>query len=120
MILRIMAALANSLCSSTMRVLHNQSAVSGEHNCASKFLNLRDETRQNAEKYVNSLLPMSDDVMRKIKAYAYGFKACDFDDWVESLEEIREEVTEAERASNLLIEGHAHMMNALKKNEDDA
>ena len=103
-----------------MRVLYNQSAVSGEHNCADKFLNLRDETRQNAQNYVNSLLPKSDNVVREIRAYLYGIKACEFEDWAESLQEMREEVLEAVRASNLLMEGHAHMMNALKKNENDA
>ena len=64
-----------------MRLLHNESAVSGEHDCAAKFLTLRDETRKNAENYVDALLPKSDNVVRLIKAYVYGIKACDFEDW---------------------------------------
>ena len=108
------------VCSYAMRVLHNQSAVSGEHSCAANFLKLRNETRKNAENFVHSLLPMSDDVVRKIKAYVFGIKACDFEDWSEDLEEIREEMVKAGRASSLLMEGHASMMKVLKKNEEDA
>ena len=103
-----------------MRLLHNESAVSGEHDCAAKFLTLRDQTRKNAENYVDALLPKSDNVVRLIKAYVYRIKACDFEDWTESLDEIREEVLEAEKASNLLKQGHAHMIHVLKKNEVDA
>ena len=79
------------VCSLVMRILHNQSAVSGEHEGASKFLKLRDQTRRNALIYTDTLLPKSDDVVRKIKEYTYDIKACDFEDWQESLEEITEE-----------------------------
>ena len=103
-----------------MRILHNQSAVSGEHEGASKFLKLRDQTRRNALIYSETLLPKSDDVVRKIKDYAYDIKACDFEDWQESLEEITEEVIEAEKACNLLMQMHDKLVVELKKNEDDA
>ena len=62
-----------------MRILHNQSAVSGEHKGASKFLYLRDENRKNALIYTNTLLPQSDNVVRKIKAYAYEISISSYD-----------------------------------------
>ena len=40
------------VCSYAMRVLHNQSAVSGEQSCAANFLKLRNETRKNAENFL--------------------------------------------------------------------
>jgi hypothetical protein len=103
-----------------MRVLHNQSAVSGEHESASKFLKLRDETRKNALIYMDTLLPKSDDVVRKIKAYAYEIRISSFEEWQESLEEITQEITEAEKACNLLMQLHESLITELKKNEDDA
>ena len=106
--------------SGAMRVLYNQSAVSPEHECASKFLALRDRTRKNALIYTDKLLPKSEDVVRKIKAYAYEINVFEFEEWEESLEEITEEVKEAEMECNLLMKMHEKLMVELKKNEDDA
>lgn len=103
-----------------MRILYNQSAVSPEHECASKFLALRDQTRKNALIYTDKLLPKSEDVVRKIKAYAYEIKSFDFEEWEENLEEITEEVTEGEKACKLLMKMHEKLIVELKKNEDDA
>lgn len=106
--------------SSTMRVLHNQSAVSGQHDCASKFLELRDKTRINALIYTDTLLPQSEDVVKKIQAYAYEIKAFEFEEWQENLEDIVEEITNAEEACKLLMQLHEGLITELKKNEDDA
>ena len=103
-----------------MRILHNQSAVSGEHEGATKFLELRDKTRKNALIYTDELLPKSEDVVRKIKAYAFEIRSFEYDEWQESLEEITEEVISAEKACKLLLQLHENLIVELKKNEDDA
>ena len=116
----IVAHFCNIFLSGTMRVLYNQSAISPEYECAEKFLELRDRTRKNALIYTDKLLPKSEDVVRKIKAYAYEINLFNFEEWEESLEEITEEMTEAEKDCNLLMKMHEKLMVDLKKCEDDA
>ena len=103
-----------------MRMLHNQSAVSREHEGASKFLNLRDQTRRNALIFANTLLRKFGDIAFKIKEHAYGIKASDFEEWEESLEEITEEVASAKHAFHLLTDMNFQLVSELKYNEDSA
>ena len=103
-----------------MRILHNQSAVSGEHDGASRFLQLRGQTRKNALIYTNTLLPKTDDVVKRIKEYAFEIRVSDFEEWHEGLEDITEEVIKAEKACNFLMHLHDNLIVELKKNEDDA
>ena len=108
------------LCSSTMRALHSQSTISGEHECAAKFLDLRDQTKRNADEYVDKVLPKLNRVVEKIKTYAFEIKACDFEAWEESLEQTRGDLMETERASKFLMRERAKMIDVLKRNKDDA
>ena len=92
-----------------MRILHNQSAVSGEHDGASRFLQLRGQTRKNALIYTNTLLPKTDDVVKRIKEYAFEIRVSNFEEWHEGLEDITEEVTRAEKACNFLMHLHDNL-----------
>jgi len=103
-----------------MRVLYNQSAVSGEHSDASSFLQLRDKTRKNALIYINTLLPQTDDVVRKIKRYGFEIRISQFEDWHEGLDEIIQEVTKAEEECKFLMHMHENLIVELKRNEDEA
>ena len=106
--------------STTMRILHNTSAVSGEHNEASKYLQLRERTRRNALVYAESLLPKVDEVIKKIKGYAFEIRVSTFEEWRDGLEDIVAEVTKAEKSCNQLMNIHENLIDELKKNEEDA
>ena len=103
-----------------MRILHNQSSVSGEHDSAARFLQLRDETRRNALIYTDSLLPKADEVVRRIKEYAFEIRVSSFEEWRDGLDDIRKEVTKAEKACNQLMRMHENLIAQLKRNEDNA
>ena len=106
--------------STAMRILHNTSAVSGEHNEASKYLQLRERTRRNALVYAESLLPKVDELIKKIKGYAFEIRVSTFEEWRDGLEDIVAEVTKAEKSCNQLMNIHENLIDELKKNEEDA
>ena len=103
-----------------MRILHNTSAVSGEHNEASEYLQLRERTRRNALVYAKSLLPKVDEVIKKIKGYAFEIRVSTFEEWRDGLEDIVTEVTKAEKSCNQLMNIHENLIDELIKNEADA
>lgn len=103
-----------------MRKLCNQNSVSEEYEGASKFLQLRDETRKNALIYTDTLLPTTETAVEKIRDFAVQILVSDFDDWHGDLEEIKQGAVKAEFACNLLLHFYEKLITEMKQKEDSA
>ena len=70
--------------------------------------------------YTDSLLPKADEVVRRIKEYAFEIRVSSFEEWRDGLDDIGKEVTKAEKACKQLMRMHENLIAQLKRNEDDA
>ena len=111
---RAMNALSRGL-----RSLYAEQAVSGSASAAS-FRQIRDAVRRDATVYVTMVLPLANSVVINISAYFDNYLSLTYEDWVESLEDIIEEVEGYEKACILLTQMHESLMTSLKKREDEA
>ena len=103
-----------------MRKLCNQNSVSEEYEGASKFLQLRDETRKNALIYTETLLPKTESVVENIRDFAVDIRVSDFNDWHQDLEVITQKAGKAEIACNLLLHFYEKLITEMKQKEDRA
>ena len=102
-----------------MRMLHNHTAIRGQHKPASNFLELRDKTRCNALIFTSSLLPESEEMVRNIKRYAFEIQNSEYKEWKENLVDITENFKEKEKECKCLLMFHESLMFELKKNDGD-
>ena len=102
-----------------LRSLYAEQAVSGSASAAS-FRQIRDAVRRDATVYVTMVLPLANSVVINISAYFDNYLSLTYEDWVESLEDIIEEVEGYEKACILLTQMHESLMTSLKKREDEA
>jgi hypothetical protein len=103
-----------------MRMLHNHTALRGQHKPASNFLELRDKTRCNALIFTSSLLPESEEMVRNIKRVAFEIQNSEYEEWKENLVDITENFKLKGKKCKYLLMLHESLMVELKKNEDDA
>eukprot|EP00092_Neocalanus_flemingeri_P050756 GFUD01058778.1.p1 GENE.GFUD01058778.1~~GFUD01058778.1.p1 ORF type:complete len:364 (+),score=114.15 GFUD01058778.1:72-1163(+) len=112
---------ASMVCfSNSLRHLFNESKVTGQDDATKKFLEVRDNTRQNAVVYTEKLLPLSEKVVRSIGYFADYFEDLEFEDWSECLDDLIDDVEKAEGFCDLLKHMHNTMITNLKANEDKA
>ena len=100
-----------------LRSLYAENAVTGDKSAA-KFREVRDATRRDAVVYCAKVLPLANMVITHISEYFDNYLALEFEDWVESLGEIIEEVEGYQRACTLLLQMHENLMTSLKQRQD--
>ena len=103
-----------------MRVLHNRTEVKGDGKEAVNFAKICKQTRQNSLVFSNSLLPKSEELVKRIKSLAIEVEAVDFSDWEENLDDMREKIDAGEKACKLLIHHHEALITEFKRSEDEA
>eukprot|EP00092_Neocalanus_flemingeri_P004017 GFUD01004324.1.p1 GENE.GFUD01004324.1~~GFUD01004324.1.p1 ORF type:complete len:328 (+),score=100.53 GFUD01004324.1:343-1326(+) len=106
--------------SRSLRKIFNETKVTGQDDATKTYMEVRDNTRQNAVVYTEKLLPLSEQVVRSIGYFADYFQDLEFEDWVECLDDLIHDVEKAEGFCNLLKHMHNTMISNLKKNEDKA
>jgi len=106
--------------SAGLRQLFNEFKVTGNDDATRKFVEIRDKTRQQAMVYTKQVLPVSEMAIKAISSYMDCYKDLDFNDWAESLEDILEELKEAQGVCELLRLMHINIIVEMKKNSDAA
>ena len=103
-----------------MRKICCQTLVRADHDGADNFLHLRDETRRKGLIYTEVLLPKTEEMVKKIKDFAFQIIVSDFDDWQGDLEEITEGATVAEEACKSLVHLYEKLIVEMRQKEDAA
>ena len=101
-----------------LRSLYAEYAVCKDGSTA-KFREVRDAVRDDTVVYVTKVLPHANSVILNIKEYFNNFVALEFEDWLESLEEIVKELEDYEKASILLAKMHERVMLSLIMRQDE-
>ena len=102
-----------------LRRLYAQDAVSMSDSAAS-FRKIRDQVRADAAVYSTKVLPLANEVVGNISAYFDNYVALEYDDWVECLDEIIQEVESYEQVCHLLQHMHETIIVSLKQRQDEA
>ena len=108
------------LFSLSLRSLYAEKAVGTSSNAAVKFRKLRDDTRNHAVAYVQSVLPIVKKCISDIKGYFEYYQDLTIDVWEECLTYLIKETKAHKEACKVLIEIHQNMITDLKKRQDEA
>ena len=98
-----------------LKALFNESQLTS-NNETRDFIKLRDNTRKNAAAYTLEVLPLSEEVVKKIAVFTDFFEHLEYEDWVKCLDDLIKDCTEGEEECNLLQQMHQSLIKRL--NED--
>ena len=104
----------------TMRSLYADKAVGTNDELATRFRNLRDETRNDAMVYLKGILPISTKFVSCISEYFEYYEVLDFEEWCDMIADILEETTGYRQLCEALLKMHEDIMVPLKKRRDSA
>ena len=104
----------------TMRSLYAENAVGTDHELASRFRALRDDTRNDAMVYLKGILPVSTKFVASISEYFEYYEALDYDEWCEMLPDVLEETTGYKQLCETLLKMHEDILVPLKRRKDEA
>lgn len=103
-----------------LRTLYSTELVTGNDPSVKTFIEVRDNTRNNAMVYSEKVLPMTEEVVQIIGFFATYFTSLSFEDWEECLDETIEDLTKAQAFCEMLKQMHNTIIIDLKRHEDKA
>ena len=106
-----------SLC---MRSLYSDQALGTSSKGASKFRELRDNTRNDAMVYLKGVLPLSTKLVSSISEYFEYYEALEYEEWRGMLSGILEETTGHRELCQTLLKMHEDILVPLKERQDQA
>ena len=106
-----------SLC---MRSLYSDQALGTSSKGASKFRELRDNTRNDAMVYLKGVLPLSTKLVSSISEYFEYYEALEYEEWRGMLSDILEETTGHRELCQTLLKMHEDILVPLKERQDQA
>lgn len=106
-----------SLC---MRSLYAEQAISSSVENGSKFIRLRDDTRNDAIVYLKGVMPLNEVMLLKLQEFFEYYESLEFEEWKECVADILEEVEAYQQGCEALVKIHEDLMTTLKEREDKA
>jgi len=100
--------------------LYHSNQVSSTTDEGREFNALRDATKKDACMYTKGALPLATSAVGKLKDFLENYDDFTFDEWKESLEDIREDVSGFKKISEEIVKIHQNIMTGLKKKEEQA
>lgn len=108
------------LFSLSMRSLYAENNVGSSSELATKFIKLRDDTRNDAMMYLKGVLPVSAKFVASISEYFEYYDALNYDEWSEMLSDIIQETLTYKELCETLVKMHEDLLVTLKKRKDQA